>query len=246
MPAGLLDLRALVLWFTDVGEADRIVSFLTREQGVVRAGVSGARGLSRGRAAAFDLFALVDLTLHLSSKPGKLPRVRGVSVVDPHLGMRDDYQRLCAASYIAESVSRSVPEGEPAEAVTDLVLHCLSRLSAGEPEYPLLLLFEARFLREMGWLPELTRCLSCGEPVEGEAVFSIPGGGVRHPRCGGEGGERLDANRLAALRYLSTRSFSAACNLKVRPPDARSLFSLLHPFTRHHLGFEPRSLRSLK
>jgi DNA repair protein RecO (recombination protein O) len=237
---------ALVLSFTDVGEADRIVSFLSREHGLLRAGVSGARGLGKGRAAAFDLFALVRVVLHVSSKPGRLARIRGASVLDPHLELRNDYPRLCAASYIAETVARSAQEGDPAPAVTDLVLLCLERLSRGKPPAGILLLFEARFLKEMGWVPQLNHCLSCGKEIGPQIVFSAALGGVVHPSCpGGRGEPRLTPADLGALRFLTGKTLRGAANLSLDEEQAADLFRLLHPFTRHHSGFEPRAAKSL-
>ncbi len=238
--------EGLVLFFTDVGEEDRIVTFLTREHGLLRAAAAGALSLSKGRTSAFDLFARVTLSVHHSSKPGKLPRVRGAVVIDPHLPLREDYTRLCAASYIGETVARSAQEGDPAPGLLELVLLCFERLGKGKPPAGILLLFEARYLKEMGWLPELNLCVHCKKPVKVMAALSAGLGGVVHPACpGGRDGASLKGGQLAILRFLTGRSLRGAGNLGLSPSSAAVLFLLLHPFTRHHLGFEPRSFRAL-
>ena len=118
-----LKTEAIVLSRTDVGEEDRILTFLTRGYGLLKAAASGAKTLKGGRTAPLDLFVRSRIQFHVSSKPGKLCRIRSVDVVDPYLEIRGDYNRLCAASYMAEEVAHCVQEADPSEGIFDLLFY---------------------------------------------------------------------------------------------------------------------------
>ena len=239
--------QAVVLSRIDVGEEDRIVTFLTRDHGLLKAAVGGGKSLKKGKAASIDLFALSRVQFHISSKPDKLARIRAVEILEPFLRIRSDYQSTCAASFMAELVSRCVQEDDPVPAVFDLFLRCLDRLVAGSGIYRTLTEFEIRLLRELGMAPELDRCLACGSPVREGAIMVVGEGGVMHPECAPEhGGLKIEAGDLATLRFLAERPFTTLNKLKVDEARAKLIFDAVHRFSRHHLGFEPRALSALK
>lgn len=242
-----INTEAVVLTATDVGEEDRILTFLTPETGLLRAAATSARNLKKGRAATLDLFVLVRLDVNVPAKEGKLKRIGTVKLLDPFLGIRADYQRLCAASYIGQTVAHCVQEDDPARGTWELVLNCLGRLDAGGSPYTVLLPFEVRFLGEMGVLPELSLCFLCGRDITGPAYMDASAGGILHQECSTrEYRGALTAGDLSVLRFLSRKSLKAVSNLSLGEEDARRIFQTLHPFSVHHLGYESRALGMIK
>jgi DNA repair protein RecO (recombination protein O) len=243
---GTFTAEAIVLSTTDVGEEDRILNFLTRDHGLVRAGASGARSLKKGRSAPLDLFVRTELDLYASRKEGKLKRVRSVRVLEPFLGIRADYQKLCAASYMGQTLAHCIQEDDPAPGAYNLILSCLRDLEVGSEPYRVLLLFEVRILAELGLMPELDSCLGCLEKIENGAQLDARRGGMVHDHCcGTEVGPGLAAGDLATLRFLSTRELDHTRKLRVGKEDARRIFELVHLFAVHHLGYESRALKML-
>jgi len=241
--------EAVVLAITDVGEEDRILTFITPEAGLLRAAATSARNLKKGRAATLDLFVKLQLTVNHPRKEGKLKRVGSARILDPFLGIRADYGRLCAASYIGQTVAHCVQEDDPSPGTYHLVDHCLHRLDAGSEPSGVMLLFEVKLLREMGLLPDLTRCIHCTQSVAGDACLDVAGGGILHASCApGVGGREglFSGGDLAVLRYLSDRNLAASVKLSVKEEDAVRIFNVLHPFSVHHLGYESRALRMMR
>ena len=60
--------EAVVLAVTDVGEEDRILTFLTPDMGLLSAAATSARNLKKGRAAPLDLFVRTRLTVNVPRK----------------------------------------------------------------------------------------------------------------------------------------------------------------------------------
>jgi DNA repair protein RecO (recombination protein O) len=238
--------ETIVLSRIDVGEEDRIITFLTRDEGLLKAAAGGAKKLKGGRAAAFDLFVHSSIQFHVSSKEGKLTRVRSVEVIHPFLDIRTDYPRLCAASYLAEHVAHCVQEADPAPAVFDLLLFCLHQLEDGADIYRVLCIFDIRLLRELGMSPELEHCMVCAEAIDQEAVISPADGGAVHPGCSKPSNlPVLRAGEVRVLNFFARKRIGSLGNLKTDPESSLRLFKALHPFTVHHLGFEPRSFKML-
>ncbi len=240
-------LDALVLSLSDVGEEDRIVTFLTREHGLLRAAAAGARSLKKGRTAPMDLFVRIRVQVVYREKPGRLSRIRAAEIIEPYLLIRESYSDLCAASYMSELVIRSVQESDPVPAVYELMMNSLKLLKGEGNVFRTVLIFELRLLKEMGWDPELERCLKCGDVITGKAIFNPREGGVLHVKCTGQGSQpQISAGDLASLRFITNRSLPSLGNLKLEEAKALQLFRTVHPFTTHHLGFEPRTIKVLK
>ena len=239
--------EAIVLGATDVGEEDRILTFLTREKGVLKAAATSARNLKKGKAAPLDLFVRTHITLHIPRRPEGLKRISSAKVVDPFLGLRSDYRRLCAASYMAQTTSYALGEDDPSPQVYDLLLFCLQRLDQAVQPFEVLLVFEVRFLDGIGIMPQFLTCLKCGQEVGAEGCLDLENGGVLHVSCSPSGpGEPLTGGDLAVLRHIAYRPLPAVGRLSVKEDTARRLFRRLHPFTVQYLGHESKSLSMLE
>ena len=175
--------EAVVLVATDVGEEDRILTFITPEMGLLKAAATSARNLKKGRTAPLDLFVHTRLTINIPGKETKLKRVVSTDIVDPFLGIRADYKRLCAASYMGQMVAHCIQEDDPSIGTWDLVLYCLRRLDSGILPFGVMLLFEVKILLEMGIMPDFNHCLRCMGEVAGEAYLDAGGGGILHSQC---------------------------------------------------------------
>jgi DNA repair protein RecO (recombination protein O) len=238
--------EAVVLSAVEVGEEDRIVTLLSRDAGLIRAGVSGARSLKKGLTASIDLFSRIDSEISLPGRSGGLARLKSARVIDPYMGIRSRYSATCAASYLSELYWRSLPEMDSVPGAFQALADSFSALASGKGIFRIILVSELLLLREQGLSPELERCLTCGERVD--AGFLCPAtGGVLHDRCtGGAEGVPLTAGDVANLRYLHARGFSPDARLTIREEPARVLFEKLHVHTVYQMGFEIRSLQSFR
>ncbi|GAB3387780.1 DNA repair protein RecO [Amycolatopsis echigonensis] len=172
----------VVLRTHKLGEADRIVTLLTKRHGKVRAVAKGVRRTSSRFGARLEPFGHVDVQFY----PGRsLDVITQVETVDAFaLPLVADYQRYTAASAIAETADRlSAEEGEPVMKLYLLVVGALRALAGGQRDASLVL--DAFFLRAMayaGWAPAITECARCGLPGP-HAAFNVAAGGSMCPDC---------------------------------------------------------------
>jgi DNA repair protein RecO (recombination protein O) len=207
--------RALILGGRDLGESDRIITFLTRDFGKLSAVAKGAKRSARRFAGCLELFSLVEVCL--DDRGRELLRLESCDLAQPFPAIRSDLKRYAVACYLCELARELFPEREPAADAFDLLAHALGQLDAGAP-YPWERVAELRLLALAGFRPALAACHACGAEPEGLAVrFSPERGGILCARCAsGEAGVievsagtlrlleealRLEVARLSRLRF---------------------------------------------
>ena len=171
----------VVLRVHKLGEADRIITLLSRQHGKVRAAAKGVRRTSSRFGARLEPFCHVDVQFYTGRTLDVVTQVETVDAFGP--GIVGDYPRYTAACAVLETADRlSAEEGEPALRLYLLVVGALRAL-AGRERDPALVL-DAFLLRAMafaGWAPAVAECARCGTPGPHRS-FSVPVGGAV---CGG-------------------------------------------------------------
>jgi DNA repair protein RecO (recombination protein O) len=148
----LVSTTAFILKLDPLSEKDLVVALLTREQGVVRAAVRGARGRSK-RGAALQLLTEVSLT-YFRKEGADLARVDGLEIVQSAYDLATNPATAMLLPYLAESALTFVPESEQGGEVYRLVRHVLDGLAEGVPAPLATRYFEAWLLRFAGVLDE--------------------------------------------------------------------------------------------
>ncbi len=170
--------HAVVLRLHKLGEADRIVTLLTRQHGVVRGVAKGVRRTRSKFGARLEPFEHIDVQLY----PGRnLDIITQVQTVDAFSGtLVADYGRYTTACAVLETAERLASEERtPVLRLHLLTVGALRALAAGEraPE----LVLDAFLLRAMafaGWEPALSECARCAAPGPHRAFHVAAGGAV--------------------------------------------------------------------
>src|SRR3984957_12514706 len=174
--------RAVVLRQHKLGEADRIVTLLTRDHGLVRAVAKGVRRTRSKFGARLEPFAHIDVQLH----PGRTLDIvtQVVSLAAFATDIVCDYGRYTSACAMLETAERLA--GEERAPAPELHRLTVGALRAGaDGRRPRHLLLDAYLLRAMGiagWAPALTECARCANPGPHRA-FHIAAGGSVCPHC---------------------------------------------------------------
>lgn len=161
-----------------LGEADRIVTLLTREHGLVRAVAKGVRRTRSKFGARLEPFAHIDVQLH----PGRnLDIVTQVQAIDAFASdIVSDYGRYTSGCAILETAERLAGEERaPMPALHRLTVGALRAVADGNRSRELVL--DAYLLRAMGiagWAPSLIECARCAAPGPHRAFNVAAGGSV--------------------------------------------------------------------
>jgi DNA repair protein RecO (recombination protein O) len=192
--------HAIVLRHADWGEADRLVTLYTREQGKLRAVAKGARKITSRKAGHLEPFTQVKLQL---SRGRDLYIVTQADTIDAYLPLRENLILTGNASYVVELLDRFVYEEEGANpTLFRLLADTLQRLAEAGDTWLAVRYYEMRLLDYLGFRPQLFECANCGREIKAEdQFFSFTLGGVICPRCG-QGLPNLKPISLETLKYL--------------------------------------------
>ena len=191
---------SVVLRHSDWGEADRLLTLYTREQGKVRALAKGARKVTSRKAGHIEPFTHVTLQL---AKGRDLFIVTQAETVNAFLGLRGDLVKTGYAAYVLELLDRFTYEEEgPNPSLFRLLIESLERVEKESDAWLAVRYYEMRLLDFLGFRPQLFECANCGREILPEdQFFSFTAGGVICPRCG-QGLPNLHLISLEALKYL--------------------------------------------
>lgn len=108
-----------------LGEADKLVTILTREFGLIRAVAPGARKQNSRLAGRSGLFVVNDL---LVAKGRSLDKITQAETLESYPGLSKDLSKLAASQYLVEIVLCHALSEQPQEELYELLNEHLRRL----------------------------------------------------------------------------------------------------------------------
>ncbi|KAB2964362.1 MAG: DNA repair protein RecO [Thermoanaerobaculia bacterium] len=244
---GLRQAEAILLGVHDLQEADRIVEFLTREQGK-------RRGVARGARRRFSRFAgelqpLARARVTWFEKEGReLVRISSVELVRAPRELMGDLEGLLLSTYLGETLSTFAQEGEPAEALFRLTDAVLAALAAGADVRTVVRYFESWVLRLAGVFPPPLDCPLCGRELGASASLAASGEALLCRDCARTQPGAV-AVSAAALEFWRRIGREGPAAVAARPPGEATLEEVGEVsgrVRRHFLGHELRSLEVLR
>jgi DNA repair protein RecO (recombination protein O) len=167
-----------------LGEADKILTILTREHGLIRAVAPGSRKPKARLGGRSELFVVNDLLL---SRGRSLDRLSQAESLESYPRLSRDLAKLTVSQYWAEVVLYQTPSHEPNAPLFDLFCQRLTHLVSAETGLPVLIHLVygvMQFLSLAGVAPQVDCCCATGQRVSPEAMgngrvsFSPAAGGV--------------------------------------------------------------------
>ncbi|GAB7191351.1 DNA repair protein RecO [Kineococcus sp. NUM-3379] len=235
--------EAVVLRAQKLGEADRIITLLTRHHGRVRAVAKGVRRTSSRFGARVEPFTAVDVQLHSGRN---LDIVTQVEVLAPYgQVIVADYALYTAASAMLETAERfTEAEGEAATQQYLLLVGALRTLTARRHDPALVLdAFLLRSLAVAGYAASFVDCARCGAAGP-QRAFAVALGGAVCPSCRPPGSAAPDPRTLELLAALLTGNWAAADASD--PRHRREGSGLVAAYLQWHLERGIRSLRHVE
>jgi DNA repair protein RecO (recombination protein O) len=233
---GLYKDEGIVLKTIKLGEADRIVTLFTRNNGLVRAVAKGVRKTKSRFGGRLEPFTQVDLMIY---RGRNLDTITSVHILESFSAVKVDLDRLVRAAALAEAVEKISEERERSFQVYSLLLSGLRELAAGDG-VTVVPAFLVKLLSVSGYHPQLTVCAGCGSSTD-LGGFSAALGGAVCRRCWEEddGALRLAPDRISLLAHLLASDFGMAAD----PAPASEVTLALRRYAEYHLE---RPLRSLQ
>jgi DNA repair protein RecO (recombination protein O) len=234
--------RGVVLRTYRLGEADKIIVFLTERHGKVRAVAKGVRKTTSKFGGRLEPLTQVDLLLWQGR--GDLDIVNQVEVLNAFRPVREDLDRMPRGVALLEVSDQLAQERHPDPRLYAMLVGALGAL-AEERSSPALVApsFFLKALVLEGAGPVLDECAACGEPdgaVE-LVAFDLAAGGTlcRAHRSG----RHMSPGALVLLRRILGGDLAAVL-AGPPPPAADEVAELATEAMEVHLDRRIRAVRS--
>lgn len=217
-----LNTDGLIIREQNIGERDKLVTVLTRDLGVIRAFVRGAKSPKSKKQSATGLLSYSKLSLYQNKDSYIIDEAQPLEMF---FGLRQDIERLSLAQYFSELAFELVPEEAEAEEYLRLVLNSLYFLSEGKRNsLQLKAITELRMLSLAGYTPNLVACERCGEFETDTMYFDMEHGVLYCENCQTDSAPfALEKSIVAALRHIVFADLQMLYNFKLSGDAAREL-----------------------
>jgi DNA repair protein RecO (recombination protein O) len=199
-PMPVRESEALILRSFPLGEADRLVSFLSRSEGRMRGVAGGARRTKSRFGSTLEIFSYVRIWFY-ERETRDLVRINQCELIESFLEVQRDYAVSLALALVSEVTEAVLGEHEVAEPNFRLLLLIARAIKAGA-KLPLALAYFAFWtVRLGGWMPALDRCSRCGAALIDRA--SMARSGLFCPSCILPGQRAISQEALQLARCMA-------------------------------------------
>ncbi len=236
----------LVLREVKYQDADRILTILTPEHGIISAFAKGSLRLKSKLFSACGLFCYSEFRLF----PGKeMFRIDEADVKNIFHGLSSTLEGMSLAIYLAELTTAVSPTGSEGDKLLRLLLNSLYLLSEKKcPALKVKAVFELRAMSECGFMPQLLCCKECNK-YDGENFYLEHKNGVLFcEQCATKNGNLTNLNEgaLFALRHICLVEDKKVFAFQISEKAMHYLSLAAQEYTLLHLDKKIKSLDFLK
>jgi DNA repair protein RecO (recombination protein O) len=229
-PAGravpLRECEAFVLQSRPLGEADRIVTFLTRTAGKLRGVAKGARRSRRRFGSSLELLSRVRVT-YFERERSDLVRIDGADLLESFYRLQEDPVRGAVLACCAEIADAFTREAQEDEAFFRLLHAVLRAVGGGLHLDWAARYFELWTLRLHGVLPPLDSCSGCAVDLRSSGGrYDRRSAGLLCGRCRPASGLSVPPAALQAARAIFTLAPAALSGRPASPAALNPLAAL--------------------
>ena len=213
-PMPVRESEALILRSFPLGEADKLVSFLSRSEGRLRGVASGARRLKSRFGSTLEPFSYVRMWFY-ERETRELVRINQCELIESFLDVQRDYAVSLALALVSEVTEAVLGEHEVAEPNFRLLL-VIARAIKGGAKLPAALAYFAFWtVRLGGWMPALDRCSRCGAALMDRS--SMARSGLYCPNCTLPGQRSISQDALQVARRMSSEKLEQLVKAEITP-----------------------------
>ncbi len=216
--------NGLIILEKSVGESDRLVTVLTREEGVVRAFAQQAKKMKSNKLSATQLFSYSRFTIFKGRDKYIIDDAQPIEVF---FDLRRDIERLSLAQYFCELAGALAPQEAEAGDFLRLMLNSLHFLCKGtRPNSLIKAIVEMRMLSLAGYMPNLVCCAGCS-CYEADDMFFLPRKGLIYCadcfHASAEPAVKLSRGALTGLRHIIYADFEKLFSFSMSPQGLNEL-----------------------
>jgi len=231
----------LVIKENTTGENDRVITLLTRDFGIIRAFVRGAKSIKSRSVSATQMLGYSKLSVY-KGKDAYI--VDDAQPQEIFFGLRSDIERLALAQYLCELAAELAPREAEAADFLSLMLNALHLLTTGKRPQPFLkAVAELRMMCLSGYMPDLVACSECGSFGGEFMFFNSDKGSLLCQSCARqEKGSRLGMGVITAMRHICYSEPKKIFSFTLSDESQKVLAEVCEAYLLTHIGKKFKTL----
>ena len=229
--------QGLVIGEMNVGENDRLVTLLTKEYGILKAYVPGAKSIKSKRSHGSSLLTYSNFAIQ---RKGEIFRITEADTIATFFVAGLDIEVLALAQYFCELAAVFVQYQSPNEEFLRLILNSLHFITK-DKKYPPLIkaITELRIAVISGYMPNLLACCECGKFEDDIMFMSCEDGTIICRECTDNfaGLIPLDKTLLSALRHITFSEFSKLYAFEISQKKADELSKISEKYLTYQTDY---------
>ncbi|MBI4464988.1 MAG: DNA repair protein RecO [Acidobacteria bacterium] len=228
--------EAIILRTYALREADKLVSFFSREGGRTRGVAPNARRSLRRFGSGLEPLSYVRLR-YVEQEGRDLVRLESCELLQSFFEAQSSYEVAVASSYIAEVCEQLLPEHEANDPFFRLVLLVMSEIRRTGQIWRPLSYFDLWAVQLAGFLPPLEICFLCRAPLEPgtPAWFRVEAEGLLCSLCRSQGCSQLSADSRRVAHSMLRNSLPTFAEEGWNKESAADLRQFLGQRIERHL-----------
>lgn len=223
-----LNTQGIVIREQTLRENDRMISILTKDHGVVRAYVFGAKKPGGRLSSSTQLFAFSDFSLN---KKNDFYTVDHAVAKEVFFELRNNIEAIALAQYFAQLEEEFASSSEGNSEYLRLMLNSLHILCKNKRPFPQVkAVFELRLMCLSGYMPDIMMCSSCGKYEDETMFFDLADTTLLCKTCSDGSGRQIDLGLLRSLRHVCYSDHEKIFNFSLSDEGYEKMSSLTQDY----------------
>lgn len=236
--ADLVKTKGIVIHVMPIKDHDKRIILFSKDYGKMVVFANGAKRSKSPLLAGTQPFVFGEFHMMEGRNSYTL---RSVEIDETFYNIRNDMNTLAYGLYLLEVVNSVIQEMDPNEELLRLLYISLAALkTGGQTGEVIKSVFEFRSLNSLGFPPDLTGCMDCGET---EGAFTLTSkGGIQCSSCNSNKKYQISNEGLQVMRYIQTAPLKKLYHFKITDERLKEVSAYIHHYFK---AFIPNDFKSL-
>lgn len=237
--ADLIKTKGIVIHVMPINDHDKRIILFSKDYGKMVVFANGAKRSKSPLLAGTQPFVFGEFHMMEGRNSYTL---RSVEISETFYNIRNDMNTLAYGLYLLEIVNSVIQEMDPNEELLRLLYISLAALKTGGQSGEVIKsVFELRSLNSLGFAPDLSGCMECGE-TEGSFTLTT-NGGILCSNCHGNKAYQISNEGLKALQYIQGAPLKKIYHFNISDERLNEISKHIHTYFKY---FVPNKFRSLE
>jgi DNA repair protein RecO (recombination protein O) len=231
--------EGIVLKNSPFGEADLIVTYLTRDCGIINTFAKSPRKVKSRFGSSLEPLTWSRISFW-GKEDAALPRLTQADILHPFDSLRSTLHCFLKVTELVDLTLNFIAERDASGKAYSLFIHTLRAMESGSDSPLLSLYYKVKLLEAAGYLPRLSGCGRCGK--KGES-FYLSHGAVLCETCSRGNGSSFGLSPGVLRFYQNLLDWDFAKIDRIKPSETllAGLSRIIDEHVRYITDREPRT-----